>query len=97
MANNASPKHVSPQFPTLTIANLISVPELTQARLDRWRTLPIERPAQAEIASLTALMDAPLSVVEDGLFHRIVYSFVEIGEEDAQFHFGPGGCTLSRY
>jgi hypothetical protein len=24
-------------------------------------------------------------------------SFVEIGREDAQFHFGPGGCTFSRY
>jgi hypothetical protein len=68
-----------------------------QARLDRRATLPIERRVQAEVASLTALTDAPLSVVEDGLFQRILNSLVEIGRENAQFHFGPGGCTLSRY
>jgi hypothetical protein len=38
-----------------------------------------------------------LSLVEDGLFQRILNSFVEIGREDTQFHFGSGGCTLSRY
>jgi hypothetical protein len=57
----------------------------------------MEKRAQAEVASLTALTDAPLSVVENGLFQRILNSFVEIGREDAQFRFGPGGCTLSQY
>jgi hypothetical protein len=97
MSGNASTKHVFPQPPTLIIINLIwPVPELTQARLDRWATLPIETRAQTEVASLTALMDAPLSVVEDGLFQPTLKSFVEIGREEAHFHFGPGGCTFSR-
>jgi hypothetical protein len=76
---------------------LLDAPQLTQSRLDRWAALPLQQRAQAEIASLTALTDAPLSIVEDGLFQRIVNGLVDIGRDDPEFRFGPGGCPLSRY
>jgi hypothetical protein len=71
--------------------------ELTQTSIERWAGLPIEQRAQAEIASLIALVDAPLEVVEDGAFHRLLDALVDIGREDREFHFGRGQCPLTRY
>jgi hypothetical protein len=69
----------------------------TQLPMDRWASLPIEQRAQAEIASLLALVDAPLHVVEGGYFHRLLNVLVDIGREDRQFQFGGERCPLKRY
>jgi hypothetical protein len=59
--------------------------------------LPLEKRARAEVASLTALPDAPLATVEGGIFHRRLNAPVELGREDGQFRFGSRGCTFSPY
>jgi hypothetical protein len=51
----------------------------------------------AEFASFIALVDAPLEIVEDGAFHRLLAGLVDIGCEDHQFYFGGGQCPLTRY
>jgi hypothetical protein len=59
--------------------------------------LSLDQRAQAEVASLTVLHDAPLAIVEDGILHRLINAFVELGREDGQFRSGYGGCTRSQY
>jgi hypothetical protein len=71
--------------------------EAVQMQIERWAEMPLAQRAQATGASLLALLDAPLSIVEDPIFHNLANAFVDIGREDPQFRFGPGGCTLSRY
>jgi hypothetical protein len=44
----------------------LNAPELSQPQIERSASLPLEQRAQAEFASLTAFMDAPLEIVEDG-------------------------------
>jgi hypothetical protein len=75
----------------------VKAPELSQPQIERWGSLPPEQRAQAEVASMTVFMDARLAIIEDAIFHRLLNAFVELGREDHQFHFGSGGCTLSRY
>jgi hypothetical protein len=71
--------------------------ELTQTSIERWATLPIQQRAQAEIASLVALVDAPLEIVEDDIFQRLLNALVDIGRENRQFRFGGDQCPLTRY
>jgi hypothetical protein len=59
--------------------------------------LHIEQRAQVEIASLVALVDAPLEIVENGAFRRLLNAFVDIGRQDPQFQFGGERCPLTRY
>jgi hypothetical protein len=75
-----------------------TIPEPKQTQIERWSQFPLEDRAIAETASLVAVVDAPLAVVEEGVFQRLVNSFVEIGcrHKDHRFHFGRGGCPLSR-
>jgi hypothetical protein len=42
-------------------------------------------------------MDAPLAIVGDGAFHHILNTLVDLERHDHQSHFGPRGCTVSRY
>jgi hypothetical protein len=60
----------------------IQARDLIQLPIDRWASLPIEQRAQAEIASLLAFVDAPLHVVADGCFHRLLNALVDIGCEE---------------
>jgi hypothetical protein len=73
------------------------VPELTPPQIECCASLSLEQRAQAEVVSLTALLDAPLAIAEDGLFHRRLNTFAELGREDRQFRFGSRGRTLLRY
>jgi hypothetical protein len=75
----------------------IQVREPTQTSIDQWAGLSIEQRAQAEIPSLVALVDAPLEIVEDGAFHRLLNAVVDIGCEDREFPFGRNRCVLTRY
>jgi hypothetical protein len=75
----------------------IQARDITQRPIHRWASLPIEQRAQAEIAFLLALIDAPLHVVEGGCFHRLLNALVDIGRDDRQFPFGGQRCPLTRY
>jgi hypothetical protein len=75
----------------------IEVHEPTQTSIDQWAGSSIGQQAQAEIASLIALIDAPLEIVEEGAFHRLLNALVHIGREDREFQFGRDRFPLTRY
>jgi hypothetical protein len=75
----------------------IQARDITQFPISKLANLPIEQWAQTEIASLLAFVDAPLHVVEDGYFHRLLNALVDIGCEDCHFQLGGERSPLTRY
>jgi hypothetical protein len=71
-------------------------PEQTQLIFDAWASLPVEKKLQYEIASLVAITDAPLDIVENEAFHRVINTFVELGRTDPDVQVGSHGCKLTR-
>lgn len=71
-------------------------PQQTQLQLERWASLPFQQRLQIEVAALVAITDAPLEIVEDPVFNRILDSFIDIGRSEPRVHVGSEGCKLSR-
>jgi hypothetical protein len=76
---------------------LANVPELTRRQIEGGASLSLEQRVQVEVAYLTALLDAPLAIVEDRIFHRLLNAFIVFRREDRRFRFGSGGRILSAY
>jgi hypothetical protein len=65
-----------------------------QARLpvEQWASLPFNQRLRVEVAALVAITDAPLDIVENPLFLRILDSFADIGK----IQIGSEGCKFTR-
>jgi hypothetical protein len=68
----------------------------TQLHVDRWAALPFHQRLQIEVAALVAITDAPLEIVENELFTRVLNSLVDIGRNESRIRIGSEGCKLTR-
>jgi hypothetical protein len=71
-------------------------PDLIQTPIERWASLSLDQRLQTEVASLVAITDAPLEIVENETFIKLLNSFVELGRSDPQIHIGSERFKLTR-
>jgi hypothetical protein len=58
----------------------VQIQELTQISIEQWTALPIQQRTRVEIASLVALVDARLEIVEAGIFQLLLNALMSFDE-----------------
>jgi hypothetical protein len=67
-----------------------------QLPLDPWLSLSVSQRIQYEVATLVAITNAPLDIVENPAFHRAINAFVDIGRSEPHVRIGSEECKLTR-